>query len=65
MVTLRFRYEDGKLIPLDPLPNWQDGEEIEVEWTRISESRIQPSARATHESPYGKTVIHRVCFEVR
>jgi predicted DNA-binding antitoxin AbrB/MazE fold protein len=32
MVSLKLRYEDGKLIPLDPIPDLKEGEEIEVEW---------------------------------
>lgn len=32
MVTLRFRYQNGTLIPLDPLPGWREGQGVHVEW---------------------------------
>jgi predicted DNA-binding antitoxin AbrB/MazE fold protein len=34
MTSLRLRYENGILIPLDPLPDLKDGDEIEVEWSQ-------------------------------
>jgi len=30
MATFRLRYEKGHLIPIDPLPDMNDGDEIEV-----------------------------------
>ena len=38
MTTLRLRYKNGYLIPLAPLPDLKDGDEIEVEWQLVSES---------------------------
>jgi predicted DNA-binding antitoxin AbrB/MazE fold protein len=35
MATLRLRYQEGQLIPLEPLPDLRDGDEIEVEWSLV------------------------------
>jgi hypothetical protein len=32
MVTIRMRYENGHLIPLDPLPEVEEGDVLEVQW---------------------------------
>jgi predicted DNA-binding antitoxin AbrB/MazE fold protein len=37
MVSLRLRYENGYFIPLDPLPDLQEGMEIEAKWEPSSE----------------------------
>ena len=33
MVTFGLRFEKGRFTPLDPVPELQDGDEIEVEWS--------------------------------
>ena len=38
MTIIRLRYENGQLIPLDPLPDLHDGDEIEVELRHPDES---------------------------
>jgi predicted DNA-binding antitoxin AbrB/MazE fold protein len=37
MASLRLRYQKGVLIPLDPLPDLKDGDEIEVDLVPASE----------------------------
>jgi len=32
MAMLRLRYENGHFIPLDPVTDLQEGQEIQVEW---------------------------------
>jgi predicted DNA-binding antitoxin AbrB/MazE fold protein len=31
MTVVRMRYEDGRFVPLDPVPGLRDGDEVEVE----------------------------------
>jgi predicted DNA-binding antitoxin AbrB/MazE fold protein len=33
MAILRLRYENGQFVPLDPVPELTDGDEIQVEWS--------------------------------
>jgi hypothetical protein len=32
MIALRLRYENGHFVPIDPIPDLQEGLEIEVQW---------------------------------
>lgn len=32
MITRRFRYEHGHLTPLDPLPDLEEGDTVEIQW---------------------------------
>lgn len=40
MVTIRLRYEQGHLIPLEPLPDVEDGDIIELQWKGKSEKQL-------------------------
>ena len=53
MTTIRLRYENGYLIPLDPLPDLKDGDEIEAAITPIAPPLTAGAVQAMLEATRG------------